>query len=116
MVRERKGGLYRVSSFYLAKVLVETPNQLLQRVVFYLVIYWMIGLKNNAGSFFIWFGINLLQCTTSVGLGFMIGAASPTIEIASILAPLLNVIFLLFGSSLLPVGELTNQVVERDLD
>lgn len=74
MVRERSSGLYRVSSFYLAKVLVEMPNQILQRILFYVIIYWMIGLKANAGSFFIWVGINLLQCITSVGLGFFIGA------------------------------------------
>lgn len=38
----------------------------------------------------------------SPGLGLMIGAMSPTVELANILAPVINVVFLLFGGSFLP--------------
>ncbi|PWN47251.1 hypothetical protein IE53DRAFT_260034 [Violaceomyces palustris] len=102
MIRERSSGLYRTSSFYLSKVIVEIPNTILQRSFFYIIIYWMIGLKGTASSFFIFMGLNYLQLLTSIGLALAIGAASPTIELANIIAPLFNVIFLLFGGNLLP--------------
>lgn len=35
-------------------------------------------------------------------MGLLIGCLSPTIEIGQIIAPLINVIFLLFGGNLLP--------------
>lgn len=36
------------------------------------------------------------------GLGLAIGAVSPTIDIANILAPIITVVFLLFGGTFLP--------------
>jgi hypothetical protein len=102
MRRERFTGLYRTSSFYLAKLCVEIPSQLLQRFLFYVILYWMVGFQANAGKFFIFLAINQLQILCSIGLGFCIGAVSPTVEIGSIIAPALNVIFFLFGGNLLP--------------
>lgn len=102
MRRERFAGLYRTSSFYLARMIVEVPSQILQRILFYVILYWMVGLKSAAGPFFIFIAINLIQILTSIGLGFCIGAVSPTVEIGSIIAPALNVIFFLFGGNLLP--------------
>ncbi|CDS01589.1 related to ATP-binding cassette, sub-family G, member 2 (N-terminal fragment) [Sporisorium scitamineum] len=106
MLRERSAGTYRISSFYLSKILTEVPNQLVQRLLFYIVVYWMIGLRQTAGSFFIWLAINVLQVGTAVGLGLVIGCGAPTIELANIFAPVINVIFLLFGGNLLPLSSI----------
>lgn len=102
MRRERFAGLYRTSSFYLARMFVEVPSQILQRILFYVILYWMVGLQASAARFFIFLAINQIQILTSIGMGFCIGAVSPTVEIGSIIAPALNVIFFLFGGNLLP--------------
>jgi len=41
MKRERSSGLYRTSSFYLAKVILEIPLAIVQRLLFYTVLYFM---------------------------------------------------------------------------
>ena len=102
MIRERSAGSYRTSSFYVSKVLCEVPNAILQKALYYIIIYWMVGLRESAAAFFIFLGINAIQLTTSVGLGLAIGAASPTIELGNIIAPMVNVIFFLFGGNVLP--------------
>lgn len=102
MKRERSAGVYRTSSFFLSKVLLEVPNCVVQRGPLFAVLYWMLGLKPTAGAFFIFLGINSLQVVTAVCLGLFIGGVSPSIELANIIAPLINVIFLLFGGNVLP--------------
>lgn len=102
MRRERFTGLYRTSSFYISRVLVEIPSQILQRILFYVILYWMVGLRNSAAKFFIFLAVNQIQILCSIGMGFCIGAVSPTVEIGSIIAPAINVIFFLFGGNLLP--------------
>ncbi len=100
MMRERSAGMYRTTSFYFAALFVEIPSQLFQRVWFYVILYFMTGLKLEAGAFFIWLLVNGIQILISIAMGFTIGAASPNIQIANIIAPLFNVIFLLFGEFL----------------
>lgn len=56
MTRERSAGLYRTSSAYLAKLLIEVPNQVLQRLPFYAIIYWMIGFRNAGDAWAIFVG------------------------------------------------------------
>ncbi|UZJ56055.1 hypothetical protein CBS101457_005375 [Exobasidium rhododendri] len=102
MKRERSAGMYRTSSFYLAELMVEIPSQMAQRALYYIILYWMIGLKATASAFFIFLAVNFVQVFTSVAIGLAIGAASPTVQIANILAPMINVVSLLFGGNLLP--------------
>lgn len=106
MLRERSAGTYRISSFYLGKIITEVPNQLLQRILFYAVVYWMVGLRQTAGAFFIWLAINVLQVGTAIGLGLVIGCGASSIELANIFAPVINVVFLLFGGNLLPLSSI----------
>lgn len=66
MRRERSSGLYRTSSFYLSQILVEIPSQLAQRLLFYVLIYFMTGLRQTAAAFFIYLAVNFVQVTTAV--------------------------------------------------
>lgn len=106
MLRERSAGTYRISSFYLSKIITEVPNQVFQRIIFYAVVYWMVGLRQTAGAFFIWLAINVLQVGTAIGLGLVIGCGAQSIELANVFAPVINVIFLLFGGNLLPLSSI----------
>lgn len=83
MTRERSAGLYRTSSAYLARVLVEIPNQVLQRFPFYAILYWMVGFRESGSAWAIWIAINLLQVLTAVGFGFAIGAGVKSVQLAN---------------------------------
>ncbi|KAK0521302.1 hypothetical protein OC834_006715 [Tilletia horrida] len=100
MLRERSAGVYRISAFYFSKVFTEIPAQLVQRALFYIVVYWMIGFQPS--RFGVWIAINFLQVACSVALGLFIGSISPSLNVANIIAPLINVLFLLFAPTLLP--------------
>ncbi|KAK0547185.1 hypothetical protein OC846_004139 [Tilletia horrida] len=100
MLRERSAGVYRTSAFFFSKILTEIPGQVLQRVFFYLVVYWMVGLQPR--RYGVWIAVNLLQVACSVSLGLFVGAVSPTLNVANIIAPLINVTFLLFAPTILP--------------
>ncbi|CAO1622683.1 unnamed protein product [Sympodiomycopsis kandeliae] len=102
MKRERSAGLYRTSSFYLSKLFIEIPNNIVTRGPLFILLYWMLGLRPTAGAFFIFLAINSLQVISAVCLGLFIGGVSPSIELANIIAPLVNVVFLLFGGNVLP--------------
>ena len=81
MKRERSSGLYRTSSFYLAKVILEIPLAIAQRLLFYTVLYFMcvrhqissppltrrVGLRLDARAFFIYLAVNCVQVTNSIG-------------------------------------------------
>eukprot|EP01103_Thecamoeba_quadrilineata_P011519 TRINITY_DN2776_c0_g1_i1.p1 TRINITY_DN2776_c0_g1~~TRINITY_DN2776_c0_g1_i1.p1 ORF type:complete len:608 (+),score=95.60 TRINITY_DN2776_c0_g1_i1:69-1892(+) len=93
--RERAAGVYATSSYYLSKCLVEGIFQLIFPIVFSFVVYWMVGLIDSAFPLF----VATLVCTSAVSssLFICIGAASPNQQIATIVAPIITVIFLLFA-------------------
>ncbi|KAI9093004.1 P-loop containing nucleoside triphosphate hydrolase protein [Phlyctochytrium arcticum] len=106
MLRERSAGSYRVSSFYIAKVL----SQLIPSVGFSMLasipLYWMIGLQPQAWKFFAWLLINAVEVSSAVALGFMVSSGVPTVQMAMAIAPLTAVIFLLFGGNVINNGSL----------
>lgn len=102
MKRERSARTYRTSSFFLARVLVDVPSTVAQKLPFFLVLYWMVGLKSSAAAYFIFVAMLCLHSVVAVALGLLIGSFSPSLEVAQILAPFCAVIFLLFGGNLLP--------------
>ncbi|KAI8908416.1 hypothetical protein EDD86DRAFT_17287 [Gorgonomyces haynaldii] len=95
--RERAAGSYRPSSAYLAKVVAATPFPLFSCLLIALPIYWMIGLQNNALKYLTFIGIMLLQTFTANCLGLAIGASVPNVTVGQIAAPLIVIIFFLFG-------------------
>ena len=50
--RERAAKSYRLSSFYIGKVMAELPLNLVGPVLFGSVVYWLVGLNDDAGAFF----------------------------------------------------------------
>eukprot|EP01104_Vermistella_antarctica_P018239 TRINITY_DN6684_c0_g1_i1.p1 TRINITY_DN6684_c0_g1~~TRINITY_DN6684_c0_g1_i1.p1 ORF type:complete len:692 (+),score=176.21 TRINITY_DN6684_c0_g1_i1:91-2166(+) len=95
--RESEGGTYRISAYYLAKTLTEAPFFLVFPAVFSSIVYWSAGLQAVFTRFLIYV---LAECTitcVAASMFLMIGAFSPSITIAQIIAPVLNVLFLLFG-------------------
>ncbi|KAJ1020559.1 hypothetical protein NDA13_005874 [Ustilago tritici] len=98
------GALARIGALFI--IPVNASFAVIQRIIFYAVVYWMVGLRQTAGAFFIWLAINVLQVGTAIGLGLVIGCGAQSIELANVFAPVINVIFLLFGGNLLPLSSI----------
>ncbi|KAJ1985784.1 hypothetical protein H4R33_003763 [Dimargaris cristalligena] len=107
MTRERSGGAYRVSSFYLAKFLTELPFWLLFNAVYLTVIYFLAHLQYDAIKFFTYLGICLMHVVVSVSLGLAIGSVFRNVHVSQMLAPLFINIFLVFSGNLVNFDDIT---------
>ncbi|KNC98696.1 uncharacterized protein SPPG_06376 [Spizellomyces punctatus DAOM BR117] len=106
MLRERSAGSYRVSSFYISKVLSQAIPAVFYSMLACVPLYWMIGLQHSAWKFFAWLLINALETTAAVALGFMVSSGVETVQMAMAVAPMIAVVFLLFGGNIINNGSL----------
>ncbi|GJD06868.1 Protein white [Galdieria sulphuraria] len=111
VLRERASGMYRVSAYYLSKILVELPRTILFCLLFCVVSYWMIGLRDSVDSFFLFVVVMLLNSLTVEGIALTVSAAAPTPKVAAVTVPLILNIAVLFGGALLSNAEIPNHFV-----
>eukprot|EP00842_Homolaphlyctis_polyrhiza_P003323 jgi/Hompol1/3992/HPOL_000688-RA len=104
ITRERAAGTYRASSVFLAKWISTLPMLIVSVLVFAIPVYWMIGLRNDIGRYFMFILILLVHGNVANALGLLIGSAVKKIMIAQILAPLIVTVFLLFGGPLVSLA------------
>ncbi|KAJ3177981.1 ATP-binding cassette sub- G member 2 [Gaertneriomyces sp. JEL0708] len=101
MLRERSAGSYRVSTFYVSKVLAVCIPSIIYSGLASIPLYWMIGLQPVAGKFFGWLLVCTVEVLTACALGTMISSVSPTLQFSMAVAPMLAVVFLLFGGNVI---------------
>lgn len=51
--------MYTALPYYLAKTSVELPYQLIMPIIFSILLYWIIGLRNTAECFWIFSTVSL---------------------------------------------------------
>ena len=95
--RERTAGAYAVFPYYIAKWSAELPFAALGPFIFGCIIYWMVGFQARADKFFIFCGIIVMINATAVAWGMFISSTADSVQQATGLAPLILIIFLLFG-------------------
>ncbi|KAI8839229.1 P-loop containing nucleoside triphosphate hydrolase protein [Chytridium lagenaria] len=102
MLRERTTRSYRVSSFYLAKVLTEIVPATFFTLLSCIPLYYMMGLRTDVASAFpLFIFIQWVQVMACLAVGFLIGAAVPSVQMAQVIGPLVGVVFLLYGGTLI---------------
>ncbi|TPX56692.1 hypothetical protein PhCBS80983_g04354 [Powellomyces hirtus] len=106
MMRERAAGSYRVSAFFVAKMLAVLLPALFFSFVATIPLYWMIGLQADFTKFLIWIGVNALLTACGVALALAVSCAVPTVQLAQATGPLLVVVFMLYGGQIINVGTL----------
>eukprot|EP00887_Chlorella_sp_A99_P001388 scaffold8.g1388.t1 len=124
MLKERSSGMYRLSAFYIARTMSELPMDLLVPSVFFTVVYFMGGLRYNAGAFFGIFGTraaldersrpptpraparrrrrppprrSLLSMLVAQSLGLLLGAMSMNVKTSQSIATVLMLTIVLTG-------------------
>eukprot|EP00122_Pirum_gemmata_P019052 Pgem_evm1s17847 len=97
-VRERNASALQVSAYYWANLLSEVPVMMVQSMVFALFVYWIVGLRANAGAFFIFFLFLYVLSDTGFGIAQTFAALGSDFEQASALVfPVLILSFLFAG-------------------
>ncbi|CAA0806949.1 ABC transporter G family member 9 [Striga hermonthica] len=72
--KERSSGMYRLSSYFMARTLGDLPMELVLPAVAYTITYWMAGLKAKIGSFLLGLLVLLYSVMCTQGLGLALGA------------------------------------------
>lgn len=95
--RELEAGSYRSDTWYLSRSVSEVSFQFIFPIIFCSIAYWMMGIRDDFGTFLAFTGIVLLASNTAFSLGYMISALAPSVEIALALGPVTILPLFLFS-------------------
>ncbi|KAF9343316.1 hypothetical protein BGX26_005922 [Mortierella sp. AD094] len=96
-LRERAAGMYRTSSYFMAKTIVETLSHTILSVVFVVIIYYLIGLS---GSLIYYFILTTVFVNVALSLIAAIGAHVMNTEVGMIVLALISCMAMLFSGFL----------------
>lgn len=96
-LREHFNGMYRTDTYFLAKLLVEAPIIIAEFFIGFSIVYWMAYINPDVMKYLIALGIILLIVQVTSGLGYFLSCASPNVDFALGICPLLIIPAMLFG-------------------
>uniref|UniRef100_A0A8C1XXS2 ATP-binding cassette, sub-family G (WHITE), member 2a n=1 Tax=Cyprinus carpio TaxID=7962 RepID=A0A8C1XXS2_CYPCA len=100
-VHEYISGYYRVSVYFLSKVLSDILTlRTIPAIIFSCVVYWMIGLKASAEAFFIFMFSIILVSYTATSMTLAISADQTVVGIANIVINMIFVFMMIFSGLL----------------
>ncbi|KAH0939737.1 hypothetical protein HID58_007198 [Brassica napus] len=97
LIKERSSGIYRLSSYYIARTVGDLPMELILPTIFVTITYWMGGLKSSLTTFIMTLMIVLYSVLVSQGVGLALGAILMDAKKAATLSSVLMLVFLLAG-------------------
>ena len=98
LTKERSTGTYRLSAYFVGKVLAETPLELVMPIVFSVITYWMVGLADDGGSFVFFVVIMCLFVLMGSGIGLFLGATMVDVKKALTLSTIVVLGSILLGT------------------
>ncbi|KAJ3414935.1 ATP-binding cassette sub- G member 1 [Chytridiales sp. JEL 0842] len=95
--REHSSGYYTLPAYFLAKVFVEIPFQIVFPALEITIMYFMVGLDNNVGKFFALVIIDILGSLSGFSLGVCLACVFSSLPVALLAAPLIMMPMMLFS-------------------
>lgn len=89
--------MYRLSSYFMARVVGDLPMELVLPTIFTAIVYWMSGLKTAAPNFFMTLSVMLLCVLVAQGIGLALGALVMDLKSATTLGSVIMLTFMLAG-------------------
>ncbi|KAJ1874492.1 hypothetical protein LPJ55_001491 [Coemansia sp. RSA 990] len=106
MLSERGSGSYRMTTFYISKILVYLPIAVLSSWIYFIGIYFMAGLQTEAAKVFTSLALFSVLILVTLGVTLMVGSFVGTYDLASVIAALTVTTWVIFGGHLANAGEL----------
>ncbi|KAJ9466912.1 Protein white [Diplonema papillatum] len=100
VLREQQSSLYSMPAYFGSKSVIELPFLVFFPFLFVCIFYFMAGLDENASAFF---GCALIVFLTSLvaqSYGLLVSSASPSVDVAQLVGPLVFLPFILIGGFL----------------
>jgi hypothetical protein len=108
--RERAAGTYRAFSGFFSKFISTLPLVYAGSLLLSIPIYWMVGFQKVAEKYLTFILIILVQSHTANALGVSIGSFVPSARVGQVIAPLVVVIFLIFGGQFVNLDNVPNSL------
>lgn len=99
--REYKAGLYHVASWFVAKNVSELPLQVLLPIIFYVPVYFLVGIGHGFAVYFYQQVLLVVLNSTAVGFGYMVSCLSRRADITPVIGIVLLMPMLLLGGLLI---------------
>jgi len=107
-IHECASGYYRVSSYFLSKVVCDLlPMRIVPIAIFASITYWMIGLQNDVDKFLIYTLTLILTSMSSVAVCFFVSSSTKTFALASLLTVLPYIFMMIFSGMLINLNSLS---------
>ncbi|KAM0935756.1 putative ABC-2 type transporter [Dioscorea sansibarensis] len=97
LIKEQSSGMYRLSSYFLARTAGDLPMELALPTAFVFIIYWMGGLKPDPATFILSLLIVLYSVLVAQSLGLAVGAVLMDIKQGTTMASIITLVFLAAG-------------------
>lgn len=98
--------MYKVSSYYAAKIVIETPILSFTPMLFAVIVYFKIGLTITASQFFYFYLIILLLAQCAASFGYFMSSIFTREEMAVALSPVIMMPIILFGGQFANSGNI----------
>ncbi|KAJ9466210.1 Protein white [Diplonema papillatum] len=95
VLREQQSSLYSMPAYFGSKSVIELPFLLFFPFLFVCIFYFMIGLDDTASAFFGCAFIIILTSLVAQSYGLLISSASPSVDVAMLIGPLVFLPFML---------------------
>uniref|UniRef100_A0A4W3GU08 ATP-binding cassette, sub-family G (WHITE), member 2b n=1 Tax=Callorhinchus milii TaxID=7868 RepID=A0A4W3GU08_CALMI len=108
-IHENSSGYYRTSAYFLSKILIDLiPNRIIPIFGLAAISYFMIGLKEDVTSFFLFILTISLTSLAAVSLAFFVSASANTFAAANALIAIPYVLMMVFGGFLVNLNGMLN--------
>ncbi|PKU73648.1 ABC transporter G family member 14 [Dendrobium catenatum] len=97
LLKERASGMYRLSSYFMARTVGDLPMELALPTAFTFIFYWMGGLDPRPASFLLSLLVVLYSVLVAQSLGLAFGAILMEVKQATTLASVTTLTFLIAG-------------------
>ncbi|KAJ5151568.1 hypothetical protein N7492_009863 [Penicillium capsulatum] len=104
--RQKRFGFYRPTAFCIANAITDIPVVMIQVTCFSLILYFMSALQMNAGRFFTFWIIVIVQTLCFIQLFRAVGAICKNFGNASKISGLLSTVFFVYGGYLIPFEQM----------
>ena len=101
ILREISSGYYNSLSYYLSKMIIEIPLQIIITFITCTIIYWLCLFQKTFKKYIIFVGIVLLGSLCGLSIGTAIATASKNVNLALQIAPFCIIPLILFSGLLI---------------
>ncbi|KAF9893857.1 hypothetical protein FE257_010027 [Aspergillus nanangensis] len=112
LVKHKGFGFYHPAAFCLSQITADFPVLLFQCTIFSIVMYWMVGLRVDAGAFFTFWAILFTTTLCITALFRCIGAGFKTFEAASKISGTAVKGIVMYAGYMIPKPKIKNWFLE----